>query len=181
MGAASFRIASGQPGKAPARDGEKAVIAKLSVLVFLGGLHAGLALIIYGLDHCLHLYMHSLLENEPSLTLLAGITLLAQIDAKRCFDREHGLSVAWSFTAPLGWAVFGVMVLDVARLILTGHGADWKGRRIHIQEAHAQDKVPIPVKSSSQAFSEPARYRKSDDEGQDDSCSRTDLLCVKGW
>ncbi len=65
--------------------------------------------------------------------LLAGITLLAQIYAKRCFDREHGLPVTWAFTAPLSWAVFGVMVLDVARLILTGHGAQWKGRQIHIQ------------------------------------------------
>jgi chlorobactene glucosyltransferase len=147
-----------------------------------GGLHAGLALIIYGLGPLLAL-IYALFTRKMSRlsTLLAGITLLAQIDAKRCFDREHGLSVAWSFTAPLGWAVFGVMVLDVARLILTGHGADWKGRRIHIQKAHAQDKVPAPVKSSSQAFSEPVRYRKSDYEGQDDSCSRTDLLCVKGW
>jgi chlorobactene glucosyltransferase len=147
-----------------------------------GGLHAGLALIIYGLGPLFALIYALFTRKMRWLsTLLAGITLLAQIDAKRCFDREHGLSVAWSFTAPLSWAVFGVMVLDVARLILTGHGANWKGRRIHIQEATSKDKVPAPVKSSSEGVTEPVGYRKSDYEGQDDSCGRGDLLCMKGW
>ena len=146
-----------------------------------GGLHAGLALIIYGLGPLFAL-IYALFTRKMSRlsALLAGITLLAQIDAKRCFDREHGLSVAWSFTAPLSWAVFGAMVLDVARLILTGHGANWKGRRIHIQETVSQDKVPTSVESSSQRFSEPVGYSKSDYDGQDDSCGRTDLLRVKG-
>ena len=147
-----------------------------------GGLHAGLALIIYGLGPLFAL-IYALFTRKMSRlsALLAGITLLAQIDAKRCFDREHGLSVAWSFTAPLSWAVFGAMVLDVARLILTGHGANWKGRRIHIQETVSQDKVPTSVESSSQRFSEPVGYSKSDYDGQDDSGGRTDLLRVKGW
>ncbi len=100
-----------------------------------GGLHAGLALIIYGLGPLCTLAYALLTRKMPRLAaLLAGITLLAQIDAKRCFDREHGLLVTWSLAAPLSWAVFGVMVLDVARLILTGHGAQWKGRQIHIRE-----------------------------------------------
>ena len=111
-----------------------------------GGLHAGLALIVYGLGPLLAL-MFALFTRKMSRlsALLAGITLLAQIDAKRCFDREHGLSVTWSFTAPLSWAVFGFMVLDVARLILTGQGADWKGRRIHIRETHGG----APARSAS--------------------------------
>ncbi|HEX6479172.1 MAG TPA: glycosyltransferase family 2 protein [Ktedonobacteraceae bacterium] len=147
-----------------------------------GGLHAGLALIIYGLGPLFALIYAFVTRKMSRLsTLLAGVTLVAQIDAKRCFDREHGLSVAWSFTAPFSWAVFGVMVLDVARLILTGHGANWKGRQIHIQEAAPKDKVPVPVKSSSQGFSGPGGYRESDYEGQDDSRGRGDLLRVKGW
>ena len=113
-----------------------------------GGLHAGLALIIYGLGPLLALMFALFTRSMSRLSaLLAGITLLAQIDAKRCFDREHGLSITWSFTAPLSWVVFGVMVLDVARLILTGHGADWKGRRIHIRETHGG--VPARGASSS--------------------------------
>lgn len=101
----------------------------------LAGVPAALALIIYGLGP-LFILVYALCTGRMRRlsTVLAGITLLAQIDAKRRFDREHGLGIAWSLTAPLGWAVFGVMVLDVARLILTGHGAHWKGRQIHIQE-----------------------------------------------
>jgi chlorobactene glucosyltransferase len=114
-----------------------------------GGLHAGLALIIYGLGPLFALiYAFATGKIRRLSTLLAAVTLLAQIDAKRCFDREHGLPITWSFTAPLSWAVFGVMVLDVARLILTGYGAHWKGRQIHIQETGSQDKASGPVKTS---------------------------------
>ncbi len=63
-------------------------------------------------------------------TLLAGITLLAQIDAKRCFDREFDLAFPWSLAAPVGWISCGILLLDVARLMLTGRGADWKGRQL---------------------------------------------------
>jgi len=126
----------------------------------LGGVHAGLALIVYGLGPLLALiYALSTGKMHRLSTLLAGITLVGQIDAKRCFDREHGLPVTWSLTAPLSWAVFGIMVLDVARLILTGHGAHWKGRQIHVQEAPfsppAQGSVPAPVKSSLSEISYP--------------------------
>jgi chlorobactene glucosyltransferase len=62
--------------------------------------------------------------------LLAGITLLAQIDAKRCFDREYDLAFPWSLAAPVGWVTYGILLLDVARLILTGRGAHWKGREL---------------------------------------------------
>src|SRR5207248_76390 len=63
-------------------------------------------------------------------TLLAGITLLAQIDAKRCFDREYDLAFLWSLAAPAGWVTCGILLLDVARLMLTGRGTDWKGRQL---------------------------------------------------
>ncbi|HLH62405.1 MAG TPA: glycosyltransferase family 2 protein [Ktedonobacteraceae bacterium] len=142
-----------------------------------GGLHAGLALIIYGLGPlCTLLYalISRVMSGKiqpgrdqpgPSIsppgkgrrkmsrltTLLASITLLAQIDAKRCFDREHGLPVTWSLTAPLSWAVFGVMVLDVARLILTGHGAQWKGRQIHIHERTLSPIKPTVAEVARQA------------------------------
>ena len=97
------------------------------------GVPAALALIIYGLGP-LMLLLYALCTGKTRRlsTLLASITLLAQIETKRSFDREYGLHFFWSLTAPLGWAVFGIMVLDVARLILTGHGAHWKGRQIHI-------------------------------------------------
>jgi len=61
--------------------------------------------------------------------LLAGIALLGQIDAKRCFDREYELAFPWSLAAPAAWVACGILQLDVARLILTGRGADWKGRQ----------------------------------------------------
>jgi len=97
---------------------------------------------IYGLGPLIALiYALCTGKTRRLSTLLAGVTLLAQIDAKRCFDREHELPIPWSLTAPLGWAIFGVMVLDVARLILTGHGASWKGRQIHIP-SHISKQCP---------------------------------------
>ena len=103
---------------------------------------AALALMIYGLGPLIALiYALRTGKTRRLSTLLAGVTLLAQVDTKRCFDREHGLPIPWSLTAPLGWAVFGVMVLDVARLIVTGHGASWKGRQIHIP-SHISKQCP---------------------------------------
>ena len=103
---------------------------------------AALALMLYGLGPLIALiYALRTGKTRRLSTLLAGVTLLAQVDAKRCFDREHELPIPWSLTAPLGWAIFGVMVLDVARLILTGHGASWKGRQIHIP-SHISKQCP---------------------------------------
>jgi chlorobactene glucosyltransferase len=67
-------------------------------------------------------------------TLLAGITILAQIATRRSVDRDYGLPLFWSLAAPLSWAVCGVMLLDVARLLLLGRQATWKGRLIPVQE-----------------------------------------------
>ena len=91
----------------------------------------GLALIAYGLvpPGVVLLALYSGKMGRLS-TLLAGITLLAQIDAKRCFDREYELAFFWSLAAPVGWVICGILLLDVARLILTGRGADWKGRQL---------------------------------------------------
>jgi len=71
--------------------------------------------------------------RRPSL-FLAGLTLLAQIDAKRRFDQKYGLSPRWALTAPIAWAISGIMMLDVTRQILTGRRAAWKGRQIPRQE-----------------------------------------------
>lgn len=120
----------------------------------LATLPGGLALIAYGLVP-LGVILHALysgsagirLSNEAARlplraqsgredkvgglsTLLAVIALLAQIDAKRCFDREYDLAFPWSLTAPVGWVVCGILLLDVVRLTLTGRGADWKGRTL---------------------------------------------------
>ena len=70
--------------------------------------------------------------------VLAAITVLAQIDAKRCFDHTYDLAFPWSLTAPAGWLVCGAMALDTTRLILTGRRASWKGRQVPRQEAPAR-------------------------------------------
>jgi chlorobactene glucosyltransferase len=67
-------------------------------------------------------------------TLLALITVLTQIETKRRVDREYELPVFWSLAAPLSWAVCGVMLLDVTRLLLLRRQATWKGRLIPAQE-----------------------------------------------
>lgn len=97
----------------------------------LVSLPAGLALIAYGLLPP-GVLLHALYAGKTRRfsTLLAAIALLAQIDARRCFDREYDLAFPWSLAAPAGWVTCGILLLDVARLILTGRGADWKGRQL---------------------------------------------------
>ena len=97
----------------------------------LSTLPGGLAFIAYGLLP-LGVLLHTLYSGKVLRlsTLLAGIALLAQIDAKRCFDREYDLAIPWSLAAPISWVACGILLLDVARLILTGRGADWKGREL---------------------------------------------------
>jgi chlorobactene glucosyltransferase len=92
-------------------------------------LPAALALIAYGLGPSSTL-VYALHEKKlwRLSTLLAGVTLAAQIDTKRRVDREYELPLPWSLAAPAGWVACGLLVLDVARLVLTGQGADWKGR-----------------------------------------------------
>lgn len=101
----------------------------------LTALLAALAFIAYGLGP-LFVLLYTLRSGKVRRfsTLLAGITLVAQIDAKRCFDREYELILPWSLTAPAGWVACGLLALDVARLILTGQRADWKGRQLPKQE-----------------------------------------------
>ncbi len=118
----------------------------------LGGAPAALALILYGLGPLLTaisaLFKRKRQKEYALPTLLATITLLAQIDAKRRADRQHHLPFAWALAAPLSWAIFGIMVLDVAWQILTGRGAQWKGRRIHIP-SHIENKLsPADIAST---------------------------------
>ncbi len=99
----------------------------------LAGAPAALALVVYGLGPLFTIFSALFTGKVRRVpTLLAAITLLAQIDAKRCVDRQHHLPIRWSLAAPLSWGIFGMMVLDVAWQILTGRGAQWKGREIHI-------------------------------------------------
>jgi chlorobactene glucosyltransferase len=97
----------------------------------LVSLPASLALMAYGLVP-LAVLLYALYAGKVRRfsTLLAGIVLLAQVDAKRCFDREYELAFPWSLAAPVGWVTCGILLLDVARLILTGRGTDWKGRQL---------------------------------------------------
>lgn len=91
------------------------------------GVGGGLAMLVYGLLPITTL-PRALAARRPLPVLLAALALAAQIDVRRIFDRENGLSPLWSLTAPAGWAAFGVLLLDTTRLALTGRGADWKGR-----------------------------------------------------
>ncbi|WP_069804573.1 glycosyltransferase [Thermogemmatispora onikobensis] len=59
---------------------------------------------------------------------LATLALFFQVDTKRRFEREYRLPLVWSLTAPVGWATFGLLMLDTTRLVLRGRGATWKGR-----------------------------------------------------
>nr|BBH94187.1 hypothetical protein KTA_23860 [Thermogemmatispora argillosa] len=103
----------------------------------------GLALIIYGLLPPFTLvrqlwrwrpHRRHQPQSRPSrrsgllVTALAALALFFQIDTKRRFEREYRLPWAWSLTAPLGWATFGLLMLDTTRLVLSGRGATWKGR-----------------------------------------------------
>jgi chlorobactene glucosyltransferase len=109
----------------------------------LSTLPGGLAFIAYGLMP-LGVLLHALYSGKVLRlsTLLAGIALLAQIDAKRCFDREYDLAFPWSLAAPASWVACGILLLDVARLILTGRGADWKGRQLILfpRVSHRKDR-----------------------------------------
>lgn len=67
-------------------------------------------------------------------TLLAAITVLMQIETKRCVDRDYKLAPTWALAASPGWIICGLMMLDVTRLLLSGKRATWKGRLIPMQE-----------------------------------------------
>ena len=104
----------------------------------LAGLPAGLALLAFGLGP-LFVLLYALCTGKVRRfsILFACIALLAQIDAKRCFDREYDLAFHWSLAAPAGWVISGILLLDVARRILTGRGDDWKGRHLPKQEVYS--------------------------------------------
>jgi chlorobactene glucosyltransferase len=105
------------------------------------GVVLGLALILYGLlppFTLLRQWWHARRRRRqvssrpsPGSLLTSGLAALAlfwQIDTKRRFEREYRLPFAWSLTAPVGWATFGLLMLDTTRLVLGGRGATWKGR-----------------------------------------------------
>lgn len=101
----------------------------------LTGVLGGLALLVYGLGPLITLFSALRAKRKHRLpTLLAGATLIAQIEAKRRVDREYRLGFPWALTAPAGWAIFGMQVIDVALHILSGRGIDWKGRRLPRQK-----------------------------------------------
>jgi chlorobactene glucosyltransferase len=97
----------------------------------LSGLPASLALLAYGLwPLSVVLSAPWMFRRHPVATSMAALTLLAQIDAKRQFDREFRLPWYWNLLAPLSWAACGLMGLDVNRLIITRRTATWKGRHL---------------------------------------------------
>jgi chlorobactene glucosyltransferase len=95
------------------------------------GILLGLALILYGLLPPMTLLQALLRRRRPRqpLPVLLALTSLGwQIETKRLFEREYRLPAGWALTAPLGWSLFGLLMLDTARLVLSGRGATWKGR-----------------------------------------------------
>ena len=102
----------------------------------LVGLPAAIALTAYGAGP-LAILLQALRARKPrrSSILLAGITVLAQIHARRCFDRVYDLAPPWSLVAPAGWLICGAFAFDTTRLHLTGRAVNWKGRPLPRQVA----------------------------------------------
>ncbi len=97
----------------------------------LTGIVGGFALLVYGLGPLISLLSALSTKKIHRLsTMLAAAILIAQIAAKRRFDREYGLAFPWALTAPAGWAIFGALVIDIALHILSGRGIGWKGRQL---------------------------------------------------
>jgi chlorobactene glucosyltransferase len=112
----------------------------------LGGLPAALGLIAYGLLPAgTMLYLGGRGKVKRISFWLASLTVLAQIDAKRRFDRKYGLRLPWALTAPLAWAVCGLMALDTTRQIVTGRRTTWKGRQIPRQERARASRVRLSL------------------------------------
>lgn len=102
----------------------------------LAGLPVPLMFIAYGLGP-LAVLVRALRTRKVrcSSIMLAGITVLAQIDARRCFDRVYELALPWSLTAPAGWLICGALAFDTTRHHLTGRAVNWKGRPLPRQIA----------------------------------------------
>ncbi len=118
----------------------------------LAGLPVPLAFVAYGVGP-LAVLLQALRTRKirRSSILLAGITLLAQIHARRCFDRVYDLPPPWSLAAPAGWLVCGVLAFDTTRLHLTGRAVSWKGRSLPQQVAPS-----YRLRSRRQSQEEPA-------------------------
>ena len=102
----------------------------------LVGLPAAVALTAYGAGP-LAVLLGALCARKPhrSSILLACITVLAQIHARRCFDRVYDLAPPWSLAAPVGWLICGALAFDTTLLHLTGRAVNWKGRPLPRQVA----------------------------------------------
>jgi chlorobactene glucosyltransferase len=59
---------------------------------------------------------------------LAAVQLAAIFANKRAVDRHLGLPWGWTFSFPVGLAVFVLILLDSLRRLVTGQGVTWKGR-----------------------------------------------------
>jgi chlorobactene glucosyltransferase len=113
------------------------------------GIVLGLALLVYGLlppAALLGTLKRSPRRRRAPTALLALSALALQIDGKRRFERAYGLPAGWSLTAPLGWATFGLLMLDTTRLAFSGQGASWKGRRAPQQ---ARNVNPLAIMGST--------------------------------
>jgi chlorobactene glucosyltransferase len=87
----------------------------------------GVMLITYGLLP-LASALGALASRRWGAAGTAALIVALQIDARSCFVREFRLPPVWALAAPFGWAAFGLVMLDAARLRLVGRAADWKGR-----------------------------------------------------
>jgi chlorobactene glucosyltransferase len=127
----------------------------------LAGLPFPLAFIAYGTGPLAVLLgaLRTRKVRRPSV-LLAGITVLSQIHARRSFDRVYDLDPVWSLTAPAGWLVCGVLAFDTTRLHLTGRAVNWKGRQIprqvapsyHLHRRRQSPEARVPTKRARAAL-----------------------------
>ena len=62
------------------------------------------------------------------LAAVAGWDVLMPLLYRRRVDKTLGLPVGWTFTQPLGGAIFALIILYSVVRLVTGKGVVWKGR-----------------------------------------------------
>lgn len=66
--------------------------------------------------------------RDAWITGIAVWQIILPFFFRRQVDRALGLHIGWTLTQPFGVAVFGILMLNSVRRLLTGQGVTWKGR-----------------------------------------------------
>ena len=99
------------------------------------GLHNQIAITLYNDKPYAAVWVFQPLATGTAILVAAVIGgLLARYNPAQLV-RVYGLALPWSLTAPAGWLICGALACDTARLHLTGHVINWKGRPLPKQVA----------------------------------------------